>query len=66
MDQKKSKNPSPRIKVIQKIYNFLMNPNSEINFPKHQYKKLLHKTIALDFTYLLTFMADLHEFWENM
>ena len=45
MDQKKSKNPSPRIKVIQKIYNFLMNPNSEIEFPKNQYKKFIKDVV---------------------
>ena len=45
MDQKKSKNPSPRIKVFQKIYNFLMNPNSEINFPKNQYKKFIKDVV---------------------
>ena len=45
MDQKKSKNPSPRIKVIQKIYNFLMNPNSEIDFPKNQYKKFIKDVV---------------------
>ena len=45
MDQKKFKNPSPRIKVIQKIYNFLMNPNSEINFPKNQYKKFIKDVV---------------------
>ena len=42
---KKSKNPSPRIKVIQKIYNFLMNPNSEISFPKNQYKKFIKDVV---------------------
>ena len=45
MDQKKFKNPSPRIKVIQKIYNFLMNPNSEISFPKNQYKKFIKDVV---------------------
>ena len=45
MDQKKSKNPSPRIKVIQKIYNYLMNPNSEISFPKNQYKKFIKDVV---------------------
>ena len=45
MDQKKSKNPSPRIKVIQKIYNFLMNPNTEISFPKNQYKKFIKDVV---------------------
>ena len=41
MDQKKFKNSSPRIKVIQKIYNSLMNPNSPIEYPKNQYKKFI-------------------------
>ena len=45
MDQIKSKNPSPRIEVIQKIYNFLMNPNSEISFPKNQYKKFIKDVV---------------------
>ena len=37
---KKYKNSSPRIKIIQKIYNSAMNPDAEIDFPKNQYKKL--------------------------
>ena len=41
MDQKKFKNPSPRIKIIQKIYNSLMNPESKIEFKKNQYKKFI-------------------------
>ena len=45
MDQKKSKNHSPRIKIIQKIYNSLMNPNSEISFPKNQYKKFIKDVV---------------------
>ena len=45
MDQKKFKNPSPRIKVIQKIYNYLMNPNSEIDFPKNQYRKFIKDVV---------------------
>ena len=45
MDQKKSKNLSPRIKVIQKIYNSLMNPSSEIDFPKNQYKKFIKDVV---------------------
>lgn len=46
MDQKKSKNPSPRIKVIQKIYNFLLNPQSEINYPKNQYRKFIKEVVS--------------------
>ena len=45
MCQKKFKNHSPRIKVIQKIYNSLMNPNSEISFPKNQYKKFIKDVV---------------------
>ena len=45
MDQKKYKESSPRIKVIQKIYNSLMNPNSKIEFPKNQYKKFIKDVV---------------------
>jgi transcription antitermination protein NusB len=45
MDLKKSKNSSPRIKVIQKIYNSLMNPDSLIDFPKNQYKKFIKDVV---------------------
>ena len=46
MDQKKFKNPSPRIRIIQKIYNSLMNPNSEIEYPKNQYKKFIKDVVT--------------------
>ena len=45
MDQKKSKNPSPRIKIIQKIYNSLLNPGTKIEFPKNQYKKFIKDVV---------------------
>ena len=45
MDQKKSKNPSPRIKIVQKIYNSLMNPDTEVDFPKNQYKKFIKDVV---------------------
>jgi len=45
MDPKKSKNSSPRIKVIQKLYNSLMNPDAEINYPKSQYKKFIKDVV---------------------
>ncbi len=45
MDPKKSKNSTPRIKVIQKLYNSLMNPEAEINFPKSQYKKFIKDVV---------------------
>ena len=46
MDQKKFKNPSPRIKIIQKIYNYLMNQNAKIEFPKSQYKKFIKDVVT--------------------
>ena len=46
MVQKKSKNYSPRIKVVQKIYNSLMNPNTEIEYPKNQYKKFIKDVVT--------------------
>ena len=46
MDQKKLKNPSPRIKIIQKIYNSLMNQNTVIEFPKSQYKKFIKDVVT--------------------
>ncbi len=46
MEQKKFKNPSPRIRIIQKIYNSLMNPGSEINYPKSQYKKFIKDVVS--------------------
>ena len=46
MGQKKFKNSSPRIKIIQKIYNSLMNPNTEIEYPKSQYKKFIKDVVS--------------------
>ena len=46
MNQKKSKKSSPRIKVIQKIYNSLMNPDVEIDYPKNQYKKFIKDIVT--------------------
>ena len=45
MNQKNSKKSSPRIKVIQKIYNSLMNPGVEIEYPKNQYKKFIKDVV---------------------
>ena len=55
MDPKKSKNPNPRIKIIQKIYNLLMNPNAKVDFPKNQYKKFIKDVVfgTLDRTDLI-------------
>ena len=45
MDQKKFKNPSPRIKIVQKIYNYLMNPSTHLEFIKNQYKKFIKDVV---------------------
>ena len=45
MDLKKSKNTSPRVKVIQKLYNSLMNPEAKIDYPKSQYKKFIKDVV---------------------
>ena len=46
MDPKKLKNLSPRIKVIQKLYSSLMNPNTLIEYPKSQYKKFIKDVVS--------------------
>ena len=46
MNQKKFKNSSPRIKIIQKIYNSMMNPGAEIEYPKNQYKKFIKDVVS--------------------
>ena len=46
MDLKKSKNSSPRIKIIQKIYNSLLNPDTQIEYPKSQYKKFIKDIVT--------------------
>ena len=46
MNQKKSKVSLPRIKIIQKIYNSMMNPDVEIEYPKNQYKKFIKDVVT--------------------
>ena len=46
MDPKKSKNSSPRIQVLQKLYNSLLNPEAVIDFPKSQYKKFIKDVVT--------------------
>jgi transcription antitermination protein NusB len=46
MNQKKSKKSSPRIKIIQKIYNSMMNPDVEIEYPKSQYQKYIKDVVS--------------------
>jgi len=46
MSQKKLKNSSPRVKIIQKIYGSLMNPDDTIIYPKNQYKKFIKDVVS--------------------
>ncbi len=46
MVSKKHKKNSPRIKIIQKIYNSLMNPGASIEYPKNQYKKYIKDVVS--------------------
>ena len=43
---KKSKNISPRIEIIQKLYNSIMNPGTQIHYPKSQYKKFIKDVVS--------------------
>ena len=45
MSVKINKNTSPRVRVIQKIYGSLMNPDDEIIYPKSQYKKFIKDVV---------------------
>ena len=45
MSDKTKKNSLPRVKVVQKIYNLLMNPNTQIDYPKSQYKKFIKDVV---------------------
>ena len=46
MSLKKSKISSPRIKVIQRLYSSLINPDSLIDYPKSQYKKFIKDVVT--------------------
>ena len=41
ISQNNKTNSSPRIRVIQKIYGHLMNPDEQIIYSKNQYKKFI-------------------------
>ena len=45
MSQKINKNSLPRVKIVQKIYNLLMNPNTQVEQPKSQYKKFIKDVV---------------------
>ena len=46
MNLKKTKISSPRIKIIQKLYSSLINPNNKIDYPKSQYKKFIKDVVT--------------------
>jgi transcription antitermination protein NusB len=46
MNQKNLKSSSPRVRIIQKIYGSLMNPEEEITYPKSQYKKYIKDVVS--------------------
>ena len=46
MNPKKFKNISPRIKVIQKLYNFLLNPETKLVYPKSQFRKFIKDVVT--------------------
>ena len=47
MNQKLRKNiTSPRIRIIQKIYGSLMNPDEKIVYPKNQFKKYIKDVVS--------------------
>ena len=45
MSQKINKNSLPRVKIVQKIYNLLMNPNTQVEYPKSQYRKFIKDVV---------------------
>ena len=46
MSLRQNKNSSPRVKIIQKIYGSLMNPEEDIIYPKNQYKKYIKDVVS--------------------
>jgi len=46
MNEKKIKSSSPRFKIIQKIYGYLMNPDEKIIYQKNQYKKFIKDVVS--------------------
>ena len=41
MPKIEKKDISPRVRVVQKIYGSMMNPDEEISYPKSQFKKFI-------------------------
>ena len=62
MSQKINKNSLPRVKIVQKIYNLLMNPNTQVEYPKSQYKKFIKDVVegTLERTELIESIINEH------
>ncbi len=45
MTKKDRQSSTPRIKIIQKLYSNLLNPDEKILFPKSQYKKFIKDVV---------------------
>ena len=45
MSEKQPDN-NPRIIVIQKLYGYFLNKESNISYPKHRYKKFIKDTVS--------------------
>ena len=46
MIEKDKQSSTPRIKIIQKLYSNLLNPDEKIFFPKSQYKKFMKDVVT--------------------
>ena len=46
MKQNVHKNSLPRVKVVQKIYGYLINTDEEITYQKGQYKKYIKDVVS--------------------
>ena len=45
MSQSSNKSKSPRVRVIQKLYSFFINPEEIIEYKKSQYKKFIKDVV---------------------
>ena len=39
-------NNNPRIIIIQKLYSYFLNKDSDLVYPKHRYKKFIKDTVS--------------------
>ena len=39
-------NKNPRIIIVQKLYAYFLNKESELTYPKHRYKKFIKDTVS--------------------